>query len=102
MTVTCNLLFVLEALCFSFKTVDFVQGIKDVSLLTMYDKYRRRADEKVCCDYSLHVIVTWWGEQVKQEMKLLTEEKGVNSFKMFMAYKGVIMIDDYSVSSYSN
>lgn len=84
-------------LFFSLATVDFVEGKKDVSLLKMYNKYRERADEKVCCDYSLHVIVTWWSEQVKQEMKLLTEEKGVNSFKMFMAYKDVIMIDDASV-----
>ena len=79
-----------------------MKGIKGVSLLTMYDKYRQRADEKVCCDYSLHVIVKWWDEQVKQEMKLLAEEKGVNSFKMFMAYKETSMVDDHSVSSYSN
>lgn len=27
-------------------------------------------------------------------MKVLTEEKGVNSFKMFMAYKDVYMVGD--------
>lgn len=32
--------------------------------------------------------------QVKEEMQTLTQEKGVNSFKMFMAYKDVFMLQD--------
>lgn len=32
--------------------------------------------------------------QVKKEMETLTKEKGVNSFKMFMAYKDVFMLQD--------
>lgn len=32
--------------------------------------------------------------QVKEEMQTLTEEKGINSFKMFMAYKDVFMLQD--------
>lgn len=32
--------------------------------------------------------------QVKKEMQTLTKEKGVNSFKMFMAYKDVFMLQD--------
>lgn len=32
--------------------------------------------------------------QVKEEMQTLAQEKGVNSFKMFMAYKGVFMLQD--------
>uniref|UniRef100_F6YF32 Dihydropyrimidinase n=1 Tax=Ornithorhynchus anatinus TaxID=9258 RepID=F6YF32_ORNAN len=34
------------------------------------------------------------GTKVKEEMKILTQSKGVNSFKMFMAYKDVYMIRD--------
>uniref|UniRef100_A0A3Q3E925 Dihydropyrimidinase n=1 Tax=Labrus bergylta TaxID=56723 RepID=A0A3Q3E925_9LABR len=34
------------------------------------------------------------GTKVKKEMQTLTEEKGVNSFKMFMAYKDVFMLQD--------
>lgn len=51
----------------------------------------------MCCDYSLHVAVTWWGKQTKEEIKVLTEEKGVNSFKMFLAYKDVFMLRDDEV-----
>lgn len=32
--------------------------------------------------------------QVKEEMQTLAQERGVNSFKMFMAYKGVFMLRD--------
>ena len=41
--------------------------------------------------------VTWWSDQVKEEIKVLAEEKGVNSFKMFLAYKDVFMLRDDEV-----
>uniref|UniRef100_A0A3Q2U9Y1 Dihydropyrimidinase n=1 Tax=Fundulus heteroclitus TaxID=8078 RepID=A0A3Q2U9Y1_FUNHE len=34
------------------------------------------------------------GTKVKKEMETLAKEKGVNSFKMFMAYKNVFMLQD--------
>lgn len=40
---------------------------------------------------------TWplrWGEQVFNEMKTVVQEKGINSFKHFMAYKGALMVND--------
>ncbi len=80
--------------------VDFVLGPKNESLLQQYDRWRGWADPKVCCDYSLHVGVTWWSEQVKEEIKVLTEEKGVNSFKMFLAYKDVYMLRDNEVKGH--
>ncbi|KAH9518716.1 hypothetical protein Btru_006069 [Bulinus truncatus] len=74
--------------------IDFVMPQKGESLLDAYEKWRGWADAKVCCDYGLHVAVTWWGDQVSKEMELLCSEKGVNSFKVFMAYKDVFMLDD--------
>jgi len=74
--------------------MDFVIPKKGESLLEAYDKWRAWADEKVCCDYGFHVAVTWWSDQVAEEMATLTTERGVNSFKAFMAYKDVMMIDD--------
>jgi dihydropyrimidinase len=74
--------------------IDFVLGQKGTSLLANYDQWRKWADEKVCCDYSFHVGVTWWSKQVSDEMKVLTEEKGINSFKTFLAYKDVFMLRD--------
>ncbi|XP_012372616.1 dihydropyrimidinase [Octodon degus] len=74
--------------------IDFAIPPKGGSLLDAFDTWRRWADSKVCCDYSLHVAVTWWSEQVKEEMAILAREKGVNSFKMFMAYKDLFMLRD--------
>jgi dihydropyrimidinase len=73
--------------------IDFVIPSPGVSLLDGYRTWRGWA-EKAAADYSFHVAVTWWSDQVREEMGLLTREHGVNSFKHFMAYKGAIMVDD--------
>ena len=59
--------------CFS---VDFVLDQKGVPLLDAYDKWRNWADNKVCCDYGLHVAVTYWNDNVAKEMEVLAKERG--------------------------
>ncbi|KAM9617221.1 dihydropyrimidinase-related protein 5 isoform 3-T3 [Morphnus guianensis] len=67
---------------------------KETSLLDAYEKCRSLADPKVCCDYALHMGITWWSPKVKAEMETLVREKGVNSFQMFMTYKDLYMLRD--------
>lgn len=67
---------------------------KGESLLEAYDTWRSRADGKVCCDYALHMGLTWWSKSVQSEMKILCAERGINSYKVFMAYKGLYMLND--------
>ncbi|NWT49197.1 DPYL5 protein, partial [Chroicocephalus maculipennis] len=67
---------------------------KETSLLDAYEKCRSLADPKVCCDYALHMGITWWAPKVKAEMETLVREKGVNSFQMFMTYKDLYMLRD--------
>uniref|UniRef100_A0A8C9XPJ1 Dihydropyrimidinase like 5a n=1 Tax=Sander lucioperca TaxID=283035 RepID=A0A8C9XPJ1_SANLU len=67
---------------------------KNESLLEAYETCRSSADSKACCDYALHVGVTWWGPKVRAEMEKLVREHGVNSFQMFMAYKDMFMLRD--------
>eukprot|EP00211_Chloroparvula_japonica_P002682 CAMPEP_0119132602 /NCGR_PEP_ID=MMETSP1310-20130426/11922_1 /TAXON_ID=464262 /ORGANISM="Genus nov. species nov., Strain RCC2339" /LENGTH=502 /DNA_ID=CAMNT_0007123239 /DNA_START=64 /DNA_END=1572 /DNA_ORIENTATION=- len=74
--------------------IDFVIPQKGESLLAAYDAWLARATPKVNCDYSFHVAVTWWSEKVSEEMGVLTRERGINSFKMFMAYKNVFQLTD--------
>ncbi len=45
------------------------------------------------CDYSFHMAITWWSEQVFDEMADVVK-RGINSFKHFMAYKGALMVND--------
>jgi dihydropyrimidinase len=61
-----------------------------IDALKRWDNKSTRAN----CDYSFHMSVTWWGEQVFDEMKTVVEEKGINTFKHFMAYKGALMVND--------
>jgi dihydropyrimidinase len=73
--------------------VDFVLPSPGQSLLeamTMWDNKTSRANS----DYSFHMAITWWGKQVFDEMATVVNEKGINSFKHFMAYKGALMVDD--------
>jgi dihydropyrimidinase len=73
--------------------VDFALPAPGQSLLealTMWDNKTSRAN----CDFSFHMAITWWGEQVFNEMETIVRDKGINSFKHFMAYKGALMVDD--------
>uniref|UniRef100_A0ABD2WLR1 dihydropyrimidinase n=1 Tax=Trichogramma kaykai TaxID=54128 RepID=A0ABD2WLR1_9HYME len=74
--------------------IDFVIPQQDEGLLEAYERYRMTADEKVCCDYALHVAVTKWDAKTREEMATLVQEHGVNSFKFFMAYRDVFMLRD--------
>ena len=63
-------------ICPCYVPVDFVLGNKGESLLEAYETWRGWADAKVCCDYGLHVGVTWWSDKVAEEMVVLAKEKG--------------------------
>ncbi len=73
--------------------IDFAIPGPQESVLDTFWRSRSWA-EKAAGDYSFHVAITWWDETVHADMGTLTREHGVNSFKHFMAYKGVIMADD--------
>ncbi|MEM9032361.1 MAG: dihydropyrimidinase [Pseudomonadota bacterium] len=63
------------------------QGLLDA--IKMWDNKSTRAN----CDYSFHMAITWWGEQVFDEMPQVVG-RGINTFKHFMAYKGALMVND--------
>ncbi len=73
--------------------MDFVIPAPKQSLLEAYHQWREWSS-KAAGDYTFHVAITWWSEQVHEEMGILVREHGVNSFKHFMAYKNAIMADD--------
>ena len=73
--------------------IDFVIPGPQEDVLERYHTWRGWA-EKSATDYSFHVAITWWNDSVHEAMGTLCRDYGVNSFKHFMAYKGVIMADD--------
>jgi len=73
--------------------IDFVIPNPQQNIMEAYNQWREWAEKSVA-DYSFHVAITWWDDSVAADMETLVREKGVNSFKHFMAYKGAIMADD--------
>ncbi len=75
--------------------VDFaVQGAGE-GLRQGLDQWFEKA-QKATTDYGLHMIVREVNDQVLREMDELVGE-GITSFKLFMAYPGVFMLDDASI-----
>ena len=72
--------------------VDFCLPSPGQSLLEALQMWHNKTS-KACADYSFHMAITWWGEQVFNEMETIVD-KGINTFKHFMAYKGALMVDD--------
>ncbi|TCT09827.1 dihydropyrimidinase [Tepidamorphus gemmatus] len=73
--------------------VDFALPSPGQSLLDALAMWHNKTG-RANCDYSFHMAITWWGEQVFDEMAVIVRDKGINTFKHFMAYKGALMVDD--------
>jgi dihydropyrimidinase len=55
------------------------------------------AEPQCCIDYSFHIILTHITPENLTELPDLVNRDGVSSFKMFMAYPGVLMVDDADI-----
>jgi dihydropyrimidinase len=76
--------------------VDFAIQYRGQTLRHALDAWRKKADGKAAIDYGFHMIVTELNDSVEAEMDELVRD-GVTSFKLFMAYPGVFMLDDASI-----
>jgi dihydropyrimidinase len=76
--------------------VDFAIQYRGQSLREALDAWRKKAEGKAVIDYGFHMIITELTDAVEDEMDAMVEE-GVTSFKLFMAYPGVFMLDDASI-----
>jgi dihydropyrimidinase len=73
--------------------IDFVIPSRGQSLLEARNAWSEKA-KKAVSDYGFHMAVTWFGDQVRREMEKVLKEDGIRSFKVFMAYKGSLGVDD--------
>ena len=73
--------------------VDFCLPNPEQSLLEALQRWDNKST-RANCDYSFHMAITWWGEQVFNEMETIVNDKGINTFKHFLAYKGALMVND--------
>src|SRR5437016_3933600 len=72
--------------------VDFCLPSPNQSLLEALQMWDNKTS-KAAADFSFHMAITWWGQQVFDEMATVVD-RGITSFKHFMAYKGALMVDD--------
>ncbi len=76
--------------------VDFITPSKGQNPMEAYKEWRNKADPKVVSDYGLHCILRSGERASLDSVKPLIDE-GVISFKLFMAYKNELLLDDESL-----
>jgi dihydropyrimidinase len=76
--------------------IDFAIQTKGQSTLEALDTWHAKADGKTAIDYGFHMIITDLEDNRVHEMKMLADA-GVTSYKLFMAYPGVLYVDDGTI-----
>jgi dihydropyrimidinase len=76
--------------------IDFAVQYKGQSLLEGVDNWHKKAEGKCAIDYGFHLITTELEDRQIEEMYTVMDE-GVTSFKLFMAYPGVFLVDDATI-----
>ncbi|SMC56417.1 dihydropyrimidinase [Sporomusa malonica] len=74
--------------------IDYATQFKGETLQQGLENWHRRADGKCYSDYGFHMAITDWNENVGREMPWLSQEAGVASVKLYMAYKNIMQVDD--------
>ncbi|HKQ99788.1 MAG TPA: dihydropyrimidinase [Pyrinomonadaceae bacterium] len=76
--------------------IDFAVQYKGESLIEGIDNWHKKAEGKTAIDYGFHLITTELEDSQIEEMYTAMDE-GVTSFKLFMAYPGVFLVDDATI-----
>ncbi len=76
--------------------VDFAAQSRGERLHDALARWARKAEGKAVIDYGFHMTVTEVTDAIEGEMDDLVRE-GISSFKVFMAYKGRLMLDDGAI-----
>ena len=76
--------------------VDFAIQARGTKMRTALDTWWKKAEGKACIDFGLHMIVTDLPDAGLEDMDEMVRE-GVASFKLFMAYPNVLMVDDATI-----
>ena len=74
--------------------IDFILQTQGDTLHNALKTWQGKSNGKALCDYSYHMAVTDFNDEVAKEVVDMIKKEGITSFKTFMAYKGALMIDD--------
>jgi dihydropyrimidinase len=76
--------------------IDFAIQPRGTRMREALDTWWRKAEGKATIDYGLHMIITDLNGAGLEDMDEMVRE-GVASFKLFMAYPNVLMVDDATI-----
>jgi dihydropyrimidinase len=74
--------------------VDFALQGKGQTLRQAIDGWHAKAEGKAVVDYGFHAMIMDLTDTVREEIPRMISDEGIPSFKVFMAYKGVVQADD--------
>ena len=73
--------------------IDFVTPAKEESLLKAL-KERKEVASQSLIDYGFHMGVCGWNKNSASEIEQCIKKEGITSFKVYLAYKGSVGIED--------
>ena len=76
--------------------VDFAIQYRGKTMRHALDDWMAKASGKAVIDYSFHMILTELPDAGLSDMDTMVRQ-GITSFKLFMAYPGVFMVDDATI-----
>jgi len=74
--------------------IEFILQTQGDTLHNALKVWQDKSIHKAVGDFSYHMAVTDFNDDVAKEVVQMIEQEGITSFKTFMAYKGALMIDD--------
>lgn len=77
--------------------VDFAQQFKGESPRRALERRLAAAEPQCSVDFGFHSILTDVSAEALAELPSLVSDEGVSSVKLYMAYPGVLMVDDAAI-----
>lgn len=76
--------------------IDFATQNKGETLKEGLENWNKKAQNNCYSDYGFHMAITEWNKNISDEMKDMVD-LGITSFKMYMAYKSTLQVDDGAI-----
>lgn len=73
----------------TYAMIDFVTPIRGESIIEALDNRILELGESLV-NTKLHVGLSWWSPQVAEEVRICIQERGIRSFKVYLAYLDTI------------
>jgi dihydropyrimidinase len=74
--------------------IDYATQFKGETLTEALQHWHRKADNQCFTDYGFHLAITDWNPLIAEQLRSVVQNDGVSSFKLYMAYKGTLQVED--------